>query len=206
MLHVAKLKGTVSFGIGVDYYGRVNVVVPIDPIVEFDLSPAEARNLAAQLIYHTGRAEKGERYYAEKKREVPAVAAIVRAIETCFKTQVQDIAAGISIDANRADEEPWRLERLDLLRRVLVSHKETFIDREARVTDLYDHKGNLAVNWAATPAQRQQDLLAEFWQGAVFCEANIEHFVQGRSMAPEETSDWGYSPFPTDEDVPGAAA
>jgi len=102
----------------------------------------------------------------------------------------------IIINANRGHEdEPWRLERLDLLRRILQYHKETFLEqevliaigsktsfrRQACVTHLYDHKGNLAVNWTDTPTKEQQDALASFWE-TIFCEAEVDHFVQGRPI------------------------
>jgi len=79
----------------------------------------------------------------------------------------------ISIDANRGNaDEPWRLDRPDLLRRILQYHIDTFLGEKARVTHLYDHKGSLAVNWDGTPTQEQQELLAGFWEN-VFWEPLI---------------------------------
>ena len=103
----------------------------------------------------------------------------------------------ILIDANRADEEFWRLERLDLLRRILRYHEHTFLEAKATVIGLYDHKGMLAVNWSARPSKDQRERLGIFW-GEVFCEPEIEHFVRGRSMLDEVHTAWSDAPFPVE--------
>jgi len=82
----------------------------------------------------------------------------------------------IIIDANRADEEPFRLERLDILARILAHHHETFLGDKAKVTELYDHKGCLTVNWDAEPTKEQRELVDGFWD-AVFFEPETEHYV-----------------------------
>lgn len=110
---------------------------------------------------------------------------------------LNDLIDTIHIDANRADEEPFRLERLDILRRLLIYHRHYCYEMPALVTHLYEHKGDLAVNWTARPDAEQCGLLGDLWE--VFCECaeNVEHFVQGQPLA--DPSGWGYAPFPIDK-------
>jgi hypothetical protein len=111
-------------------------------------------------------------------------------------SELKDIQLGpVFIDANRAhDDEPWRLKRLDLLRRILFYHEYIFLKQTARVTGLYDHKGALAVSWTATPTKEQQSMLRDFWEG-VFNEALVDHFVRGKQITDD--CGWDGCPLPT---------
>jgi hypothetical protein len=91
----------------------------------------------------------------------------------------------IMVDANRADEEPSRLDRLNgvagYLRAILpppLLH---------RVDCLYDHKGNLAVivSGRRSPAVTEalQKAADQAWEA--YCECNVEIVYEG------ETSDLG---------------
>jgi hypothetical protein len=105
------------------------------------------------------------------------------------------VASDIRIDANRGhDDEPWRLTRLDLLRRLLAYHEHYFFQHgnNARVLALYDHKGCLAVNWSALPELEQQNVLNGLWEDAFF-EPIIDHFVRGKQLT--DNCGWGGSPF-----------
>jgi hypothetical protein len=82
----------------------------------------------------------------------------------------------IFIDANRSDEEPDRLVRLGILRDILVYHEHYFLEDEAQVTRLYDHKGTLTVTWSRKPTEEQRELVDGFWD-SVFSEPDIEHVV-----------------------------
>jgi hypothetical protein len=116
---------------------------------------------------------------APLKKEMPPAATQIRQDE-------------ISIDANRASEEVWRLERLDLLRRLILHQRHYFLEQGAHVLQLYDHKGALAVNWSETPSVEQQGLLKDFWETAFF-EPIIDHFVNGRQIT--DNNGWDGAPL-----------
>ncbi|MBE9036943.1 hypothetical protein, partial [aff. Roholtiella sp. LEGE 12411] len=66
--------------------------------------------------------------------------------------------------ANREDEEPYRLTRLERVygfvcgQATLLKH----MDALKKVTKLHDHKGVLTVSWRAKPTEEEK----EFWQRA----------------------------------------
>jgi hypothetical protein len=60
----------------------------------------------------------------------------------------------IAITANRSDEEPWRIERLNKV-------TKRFMPRN--VIALRDHKGILSVNWSSLPTIEDLTAVVQAW-------------------------------------------
>jgi hypothetical protein len=97
----------------------------------------------------------------------------------------------IQLDAYRGyDDEPWRIERLELLRDIIKYHADFFCD--PKVLALYDCKGNFAVNWSQNPTSEQMEMLNGFIENVLW-ENAIDHFVRGKQIT--DNCDWDGGPF-----------
>ena len=77
----------------------------------------------------------------------------------------------VSVDANRSDEEPWRLERLRSVLGWMEAH--TFNATLCFLASLYDHKGTLTVVWIHQPTQRDRQVVENAWEAHNEC--HVEH-------------------------------
>lgn len=84
------------------------------------------------------------------------------------------------LTANRSDEEPWRIERLEKVAK----------ECPPNVIGLHDHKGTLAVNWSTLPTIADLTAVVQAW-----CDQNeraIDHYLNAAPLAVETM---GYDPF-----------
>jgi hypothetical protein len=79
----------------------------------------------------------------------------------------------MNLTAYRSDDEPHRIERLELLRRILENGP--LID--GQILALHDHKGCLSVNWAERPSTGELEFVIRAWWTLI--ESNSNHYVQG---------------------------
>jgi len=77
----------------------------------------------------------------------------------------------VSVDAYRADEEPWRIERLWRLVGWVVAKDER--GHRERILGLHDHKGILTVTWDSEPSGEARALIIEAWDAEF--EVTIDH-------------------------------
>jgi hypothetical protein len=86
----------------------------------------------------------------------------------------------IALSANRSDEEPWRIERLEeVVKRFLPPN----------IIALRDHKGILSVDWSSLPTIEDLTAVVQAW-----CDQNewlIDHYLNGEPL----TEVTGHSPW-----------
>jgi hypothetical protein len=87
------------------------------------------------------------------------------------------------LTANRSDEEPWRIERLN----------EVAKECPPNVIGLHDHKGTLAVNWSTLPTIADLTAVVQAWSDQ--SEYSIDHYLNAAPLAVETM---GYDPFVTE--------
>ncbi|MDH2400145.1 hypothetical protein QCM77_09330 [Bradyrhizobium sp. SSUT18] len=85
------------------------------------------------------------------------------------------------ITANRQDEEPSRIDRLNRLAEVLLTKGVT------KIIGLHDHKGTLYVNWSATPSTSELTTVISAW--AAEYEPHSNHAVNGRPLVSDVGGD-----------------
>ena len=79
----------------------------------------------------------------------------------------------IEITANREDEEPWRIERLnDVAKYVYKSLGEL------EFSGLHDHKGNLTVTWKKHPTNTEKEHFETAWEAQNELAENVEHIIK----------------------------
>ncbi len=91
----------------------------------------------------------------------------------------------MKITANRADEEPFRIERLERIRDVLEAKSVSNL-----VSAIHDHKGTLYVNWTQHPSTSQLLVATDAW--AAEREPLSNHYVNGMPLLWDVG---GYNPF-----------
>ncbi len=86
------------------------------------------------------------------------------------------------VNAYRANEEPWRIERLDLLLQILNYQWRHWDDAPdlTSLTRLHDHKGLLTVSWSKAPSRQAQKLVKDLW-ALVFNEHEVEHVIMAKA-------------------------
>jgi hypothetical protein len=81
---------------------------------------------------------------------------------------VTAVQAGPALFAYREAEEPWRIERLRRLSRML---------KDLPILSLTDRKGTLTVDWASAPSLELMLHVAKSW--VCECEWHTIHLVEG---------------------------
>jgi hypothetical protein len=94
-------------------------------------------------------------------------------METEEKREMEDMySLNIIIEANREDEQPWRLNRIQRL----VGYAQALADLEGQVVDeefyrkiylISDHKGELTVIWNVEPSEEEKNWLQKAWDSSV---------------------------------------
>lgn len=82
------------------------------------------------------------------------------------------ISHGIELSANREQEEPWRIKRLE---NVAVFYSKTI--SEINISELYDHKGTLTVYWDKRPTEFEKKTIQLAWENENELEENVEHVI-----------------------------
>ena len=80
------------------------------------------------------------------------------------------ISHGVELSANREQEEPWRIKRLE---NVAVFYSK--IISEINISELYDHKGTLTVYWYKEPTEIEKKTIQLAWDNENELEENVEH-------------------------------
>lgn len=87
----------------------------------------------------------------------------------------------IIIEANREDEEPWRLNRIQRV----VGYAQALADinnQEQFHTKIYsflDYKGLLSVVWKSEPTDQEKEWIQKAWDSSVAgYEYSVEHMVK----------------------------
>jgi hypothetical protein len=80
----------------------------------------------------------------------------------------------MKITANRSDEEPDRITRLEEVRDALSAKGIR------AVKALHDHKGTLYVDWSSTPSTEQLVIVIKIWED--LHEPHSNHVVNGRPL------------------------
>ncbi|QWT85402.1 hypothetical protein KBP46_18390 [Chryseobacterium sp. PCH239] len=78
----------------------------------------------------------------------------------------------ILITANRQDEEPSRIDRLE---RVALFYSKNI--SEINIYSLHDHKGILTVSWSKEPSNIEKKTIALAWMNENELEGHIEHVI-----------------------------
>jgi hypothetical protein len=96
----------------------------------------------------------------------------VKNVVSMIRTRV----AGISLSANRGDEERWRLERLGNVARFYKKNSEV-----TNIVHLHDHKGLLTVTWIDEPTIKEKHTIELAWESENELQENIEHKTEEKT-------------------------
>ena len=93
-----------------------------------------------------------------------------------------------SLSANRADEEPWRIDRLREVRDRLA---RAYCNPTPKLLALHDHKGTLSVNWLTPPRTEELGAVIKAWRAENEILSN--HYICGALLIADEdgASPWG---------------
>jgi hypothetical protein len=87
----------------------------------------------------------------------------------------------IIIEANREDEEPWRLNRIQRV----IGYAQALADINnqaefhSKIYSILDYKGFLTVVWKSEPTDQEKEWIKKAWDSSVAdYENNVEHFVK----------------------------
>ena len=87
----------------------------------------------------------------------------------------------IEITANREDEEPWRIERLNYVAKYVYKNFG-----EIEISGLHDHKGYLTVTWKKHPSNIEKMYLEEAWEAQNELADNVEHIIKNITTNKEK--------------------
>lgn len=82
------------------------------------------------------------------------------------------ISHRIKLSANREQDEPWRIKRLE--------NVEVFYSKaisEINIAELHDHKGTLTVYWYKEPTEIEKKTIQLAWENENELEENVEHVI-----------------------------
>lgn len=79
----------------------------------------------------------------------------------------------IEITANREDEEPWRIERLNDVAKYVYKNFG-----ELEIFGLHDYKGDLTVIWKKLPTNIEKKYLEAAWEAQNEIADNVEHVIK----------------------------
>ncbi|WP_445488539.1 hypothetical protein [Rhodopseudomonas sp. RCAM05734] len=91
----------------------------------------------------------------------------------------------MKITANRSDEEPGRITRLEQVQDTIAAKK-----LRTAVLALHDHKGTLYVDWATIPRTEDLSAVLQIWSDQN--EVHSNHSVKGQPLIWDVG---GYNPF-----------
>jgi len=78
----------------------------------------------------------------------------------------------IELSANREDDEPWRLKRLEN-----VAKFYNQIIPDPNLSELFDHKGTLSVFWIIKPTAKEKETIESAWENENELSDNVEHLI-----------------------------
>ena len=79
---------------------------------------------------------------------------------------------GIELSANREQEEPWRIKRLE---NVALFYSK-YISK-INISELFDHKGTLTVHWYKKPTEMEKKTIELAWGNQNELEENVQHLI-----------------------------
>lgn len=85
----------------------------------------------------------------------------------------------VIISANRSDEEPFRLERLQrVVGYVCAKTEDSNSGIFSKIIEIRDHKGLLTVRWKDKPTKQEENVFKEAWLSHIgdLCDT-VEHIV-----------------------------
>lgn len=110
------------------------------------------------------------------------------------------ISSGVSVEvtANRSDEEPGRIVRLNWVLGYVHALACNYGNRNLldKVASVHDHKGDLTVCWHVLPAKGEMDLFNHAWNDDVIGDAwgPVEHTKEdGETIGTYEGRGLNYS-------------
>jgi hypothetical protein len=86
-----------------------------------------------------------------------------------------------TVDANRSQEEPWRLSRLERVIGYVFALAEYAGDEYffEKVESLYDHKGEITITWRKQPSDKQKDFFSKAWFSQIGDGSlSVEHVIK----------------------------
>jgi hypothetical protein len=78
----------------------------------------------------------------------------------------------IELSANREDDEPWRLKRLEDVAKFYNN-----VISDLNLSELYDHKGMLSVYWHKHPSEIEKATIESAWENENEPNDNVEHLI-----------------------------
>ncbi len=78
----------------------------------------------------------------------------------------------IELSANREDDEPWRLKRLEDVAKFYNN-----VISDMNLSELYDHKGMLSVYWHMNPTEIEKERIESAWENENELSDNVEHLI-----------------------------
>jgi hypothetical protein len=140
---------------------------PLSPRAELleELNSASKRRF---WMYQTTEFIKKSKTIIKSKIQTKSIEDILAVSEKHFISS--KIYLGVELSANKQQEEPWRIKRLE---NVIMFYSKTI--SEINISELYDHKGTLTVYWFKEPTKIEKNTIKLAWENEL--EYNLEHVI-----------------------------
>lgn len=115
--------------------------------------------------------------FIEKSKKILSSSVKTESIENILEVSMRHLLStkninSIELSANREDEEPWRIKRLE---NVADFYSKTISN--INISELYDHKGTLTVYWYQEPLEIEKKTIQLAWENENESEENVEHII-----------------------------
>jgi len=140
---------------------------PLSPRTEL-LAELESASKQGFWMYQTTEFIQKSKTIIKSKIKPESIEDILAVSEKHFISS--KVSHGIELSANREQEEPWRIKRLE---NVAAFYSKTI--SEINISELYDHKGTLTVYWYKEPTEIEKKTIQLAWENENELEENVEH-------------------------------
>ncbi len=145
---------------------------PIKPREELIDEVLEYANVQLFCMYSTSKFIETSKSIISSEIDEKLITEVKEVAVSMVRTRV----AGISLSANREDEEMWRLERLGDVARFYKKNSE-----EINIVHLHDHKGFLTVTWVEEPTNMEKHTIELAWENENEPREHVEHEIKEKT-------------------------
>jgi hypothetical protein len=154
-----------------DWWVLDNKRKPVKPREELIEEVLEYANVQFWM-YSTSKFIETSKTIIESKIDEKSIIEVKEVSTSMIRTKV----AGITLSANREDEERWRLQRLGDVARFYKKNSN-----EINILHLHDHKGFLTVTWKEEPSKKEMLTIELAWENENEPRENIEHEIEEKT-------------------------
>jgi hypothetical protein len=154
-----------------DWWVLDNKRKPVKPREELIEEVLEYANVQFWM-YSTSKFIETSKLIIASKIDEKSINEVKEVSVSMIRTRV----AGISLSANREDEERWRLQRLGDVARFYKKNSE-----EINIVHLHDHKGFLTVTWKEEPTKKEMLTIELAWENENEPREHVEHEIEEKT-------------------------